>query len=71
MKLVHNWTAVLKRAWSVRFIVLGGAINGVAAVFPEIVGELGLSPSMIAALGAVVAAAAAVARVVKQEDMED
>lgn len=71
MRLVSNWTDVLKRAWSVRFIVLGGALNGIAAVFPEIVGQLGLSPSMVMATTAFVSAVATLARVIRQEGLSD
>lgn len=32
--LIHNWRQVLKRAWSVRLIVLAGALTGIEAMLP-------------------------------------
>ncbi len=33
MKLVADWRRVLRRAWSVRLMILATAINGLAAVW--------------------------------------
>lgn len=66
----EDWRSILTKAWSVRLIVLGGAISGIDAVFPQIADAMGLSPAVMAALGALISAAAALARVVKQEDVD-
>ncbi|MBX4874724.1 hypothetical protein HJA87_22585 [Rhizobium bangladeshense] len=71
--LVHNWRAVLRRAWSVRlmvlallFIVLEPVINVVAATW--VPGNLNIQLAMSTASG-LFAAAAIVARVFVQQNI--
>ncbi|MBX4932102.1 hypothetical protein [Rhizobium bangladeshense] len=71
--LVHNWRAVLRRAWSVRlmvlallFIVLEPVINFVAATW--VPGNLYIQLAMSTASG-LFAAAAIVARVFVQQNI--
>ncbi len=32
MRLVENWRSILKRAWSIRLLILAGALSGIEAL---------------------------------------
>jgi hypothetical protein len=32
MRLVDNWRSVLKRAWSIRLLIIAGALSGIEAL---------------------------------------
>lgn len=34
MRLIHNWKAVLRYAWSIRFLVLAAVLSGVEVALP-------------------------------------
>lgn len=34
MKLYANWKEILRRSWSLRFIILAGALSGIEIVLP-------------------------------------
>jgi hypothetical protein len=34
MKLYHNWKTILKKAWSIRLMVLAGLLTGCEAILP-------------------------------------
>jgi hypothetical protein len=34
MHLIKNWNEVLRRAWSIRFIILAGALTGAEVALP-------------------------------------
>ena len=72
MTLINDWRLVLRRAWSIRLILLAGLSAG-ASVSLEIMGPdtLGLPPEIFAALAAVINAVALLARVVAQRGMSD
>lgn len=67
MKLLSNWKAILTKAWSIRFIILAGVLQGVDLAFTL------LAPAK-ASIGFVVAASvftvlAFVARIVAQNNL--
>lgn len=67
MKLLSNWKAILTKAWSIRFIILAGVLQGVDLAFSL------LAPAK-ASIGFVVAAAiftvlAFVARIIAQNNL--
>lgn len=67
MRLLNNWREVLTKAWSIRFLILAGILQGVDLAFTL------LAPSK-ASLGFVVAAAistvlAFIARIVAQNNL--
>lgn len=68
MHLRPDWKAVLQRAWSVRFIVLAGAAALIEGVIQAWLSGLGFSLVINLAIG-VVCGAAAVARVIAQENL--
>lgn len=71
MKLVPNWRHVLRRAWSIRLLLLAGLLSGVEVILP-LTGELfPIDPGAFAALSGLTVAAAFVMRIVAQKDMTD
>ena len=64
MTLVHNWRAVLRHAWSVRFIMLGIMCSGAVAALPALAGDL--PPRVFALLTFLVTIGALAARLVAQ-----
>ena len=71
MKLLPNWRRVLSRAWSVRLIVLAGALTGIEAILPLLGDALPIPAGSFAALSFLVVAGAFVARLIAQEGLHD
>ncbi|NTA48133.1 hypothetical protein G6L34_08480 [Agrobacterium tumefaciens] len=67
--LIHNWRQVLKRAWSVRLIVLAAVLTGIEAMLPFV--ALPIPAGLFAGLTLVVTAAAFVARILAQKEGSD
>lgn len=67
MQLTADWQAVLRYAWSVRFIVLSLVLSGIEALLPYV--QLPVSPGVFAALSAVAGAAAFFARLIAQKNL--
>ena len=69
VKMLPDWSKLLRRAWSVRLALLSAALSAVEVALPI------MAPSMpsgrFAIASAVVAFAAAVARLVAQPKMRD
>ncbi len=68
MTLDPQWRDILKRAWSVRLIVLAAVLSGAEVVVP-LFGDL-IPRLPFAVLNFVVVAAALVARIVAQRGLE-
>ena len=66
MKLTANWQAVLRHAWSVRFIVLAAILSGIEAALPFLNGALPIAPGLFGLLTLIATVAAFVARFVAQ-----
>ncbi|SHE68686.1 hypothetical protein SAMN02745157_0712 [Kaistia soli DSM 19436] len=64
MKLVSDWRAVLKHAWSIRLILLAALFSGLEVALPIIGDEI--PPRLFAMLTLIVVAGAFVARFVAQ-----
>lgn len=69
MALIPNWRRVLKRAWSVRLIVLAALLSGLEVALPFF-GEF-IPPGIFAALSFLTVAGAFIARILAQKDFED
>jgi hypothetical protein len=70
--IVSNWALILSRAWSVRFMGLAAVLSAVEVGLSFYdASALGLSQGTFAAASAVATAAALVARIWAQRDMED
>ncbi|WP_271896340.1 hypothetical protein [Candidatus Phyllobacterium onerii] len=71
MKLVPNWRAVLRYAWSVRLMLLAGLLSGIEAVLPLVGGLLPIPPRTFALLTFFAVVAAVYARFVVQKGLSD
>lgn len=71
MKLIHDWRAVLRRAWSVRLMALAGVLSGLEVAIPFLDGWLPVPAGVFAALSGVTTAAAFYARIVAQKGISD
>lgn len=69
--LIHNWRQVLKRAWSVRLIVLAGLLSGAEVFLPLIDGYIDMPRGMFAALSGLATAGAFVSRLFAQKGVSD
>lgn len=67
MRLIDNWRKVLRKAWSIRLIVLAGLLSGAEIVLPLFVESI--PRNLFAALSMLVTAGAFVARIVSQPRM--
>lgn len=70
MKLLPNWRDVLRKAWSIKFMVLAAIMSGVEVVMSILQPSNTLPPGVFAALAGVVTSAALVARLLAQNEAE-
>lgn len=69
--LVSNWRDVLRKAWSVRLLLLAGLLSGLEVALPLIDGVYEIQRGVFAALSGVTVAGAFVARIVAQKGLSD
>ena len=69
--LVSNWRDVLRKAWSVRLLLLAGLLSGLEVALPLIDGVYEIPRGVFAALSGVTVAGAFVARFVAQKGLSD
>jgi len=67
VKLYDNWREILRRSWSLRFILIAGALSGCEVALP-LIGDR-FEPGVFAGLSAAFTCAAFVARLVAQKDI--
>ena len=67
MTLLADWKAIVRRAWSIRLMLLAGLLTGCEAVLPLFVADL--PRHVFSALSVAVIAAAMVARLVAQKGL--
>lgn len=67
MKLYDNWKDILKRAWSIRFMVLAAVLSGIEVILPFF--NESIPKNIFAALSFVCVSAAFIARLVAQRDV--
>ena len=70
MKLVPNAGRVLRRAWSIRFIVVAGILSGCEVALPIIDQVVSIPRGVFAALSGLVTCGAMVSRFVVQENLK-
>lgn len=70
MRLVENWRLLLRRAWSVRLMLLAGVLSGAEVVLPLVCADV-LPVGVFAVLSFLVTAGAMVARVVAQDGVHN
>ena len=67
MRIKSNWRDILRRAWSVRFMVLAAVFDGLAAVWFVMVDTVPTASFMM--IGVALNVAGVLARIVKQEGL--
>ena len=67
MKLYDNWKEILRKAWSIRFMVIAGILSGIEVILPLF--HDSIPKNIFAALSLVFVTAAFVARLVSQRDV--
>lgn len=67
MSLAYNWREILRYAWSIRLMILGGILSGVEVVLPLFADCC--PRGLFAVLSMVTIAGAFVARLVAQKDV--
>jgi hypothetical protein len=68
MKLSYNWKTVLKRAWSIRLMIVAALLSGVEVILPFFSGAI--PKGTFAALSFLAVSSAFVARLVAQKDLD-
>lgn len=68
MQLGSQWKNVVRKAWSIRFMLLAGLLSGIEVVFPLFVDSF--PRGLFAALSALFTGAAFVARIVVQKEVK-
>lgn len=70
MRLAADWRRVLRRAWSIRLMIIAGILSGIEVALP-LAGDLVPVPvGIFAGLSALTTAGAFVARLVAQKDFD-
>ncbi len=69
--LVKNWREIVKRAWSVRLMIVAGLLSGLEVALPIIGGAGTIPAGTFAALSGITVAAAFVARLLAQKGVSD
>lgn len=68
MKLISDWKRVMRRAWSIRLMLLAGALTACEVILPFF--SDAFPRSLFAALSGLSVAGAFVARLMAQKDAE-
>jgi hypothetical protein len=66
MKIVGNWRAVLRHAWSIRLMLMAGILSGLEIALPLLDGLLPIPQGLFAGLSGLVTCGALVSRLVVQ-----
>lgn len=69
MKLASNWRDILRRAWSIRLIVLAGVLSGAEVLLGIFADNPPIPRGTFAAISGFVTMGAFVARIVAQKDV--
>lgn len=71
LRLHSDWKTILRRAWSIRLLILAGILSAAEVALPLLDGVLAVPRGIMAALSGVVTAGALVARVLVQKETSD
>lgn len=69
MKLINDWKRVLRKAWSIRLMLLASLLSGCEVILPLF--SDAIPRNIFAALSMLTVAGAMIARVVAQKDTLD
>lgn len=67
MKLASDWKDILRRAWSVRFLVLAGVLSGAEVILPFFAQDI--PQGTFAVLSFLAVSGAFISRIVAQRDL--
>ena len=67
MRLYSNWKDILRKAWSIRFMVIAGLLTGIEVILPLF--HENIPKNLFAALSMVFVTSALIARLVAQRDV--
>lgn len=67
MTLYSNWKTIVRKAWSIRFIILAGLLSGIEVALQFF--QHTLPNGLFAGLSAAATGAAFIARIVAQKDV--
>ena len=67
MNLYSNWRDILKKAWSIRFMILAGVLSAIEVILPFYADAI--PRGTFAAMSGLAVGAAFIARLVAQKDM--
>ncbi len=67
MKLLADWREILRKAWSIRLMIVAGLLSGVEVALPLFADAL--PRGIFAALSALIVMAALVARLLAQKNL--
>ena len=68
MKLVSGWKGIIKKAWSVRLMIVAALLSGIEVTLPFFSGAI--PKGTFAALSFIAVSSAFVARLVAQKNMD-
>lgn len=68
MKLNPDWKRILKKAWSIRFLVLAGVFSGIETAMPLLQAVLPVPAGIFAVLSGLSVAGAFIFRLIAQKD---
>ena len=67
MRLYDNWKEILRKAWSIRFMIIAAVLSGIEVILPFF--NESIPKNVFAALSFVFVSAAFIARLVAQRDV--
>lgn len=67
MQLLDDWKEILKKAWSIRFIILAGILSGAEVILPFFAEDIARGP--FATMSFLAVSGAFVSRLVAQKDL--
>lgn len=70
MKLLADWKAVMRKAWSIKFMIGAAMLSGIEVVMSILQPSNALPPGVFAALAGVVTSMALVARLLAQTEAD-
>jgi hypothetical protein len=71
LTFVDDWKRILKRAWSIRLMLLAGLFSGAEVALPLTVGYVDIPPGIFAAMSGLTTGAAFVARLLAQSKLPE
>lgn len=69
MKLANDWKKVIKRAWSIRWMVIAGLLTGLEAILPYVTESI--PRGVMAILSFVAIGGGFISRIVVQKNYDD